>query len=472
MNQSDINKRALRAGLWYTICNFLARGINFLTTPFFTRLMSKGEYGSYSNFASWLSLLTILTTLDLYTSISRAKYDYKDNINEYVASVQLLGTLATIISYIFVCMFPSFFTKLFDMDMFYIHIMFFYMMVSPAFTLLQSKHRQYMKYKTVTILSLTSTILSVLISLILVLNMDDKFLARVIGGTGVLIGFYLIIYLYNLYKSKYLMISCWKYGLSISLPLIIHVLSNNILGTSDRIIINNYCGSEKTALYSVVYSCSQIATMLFNSINQAWSPWFYEKLNQKEYSEINHATKYYIVISSVVVIILMLLGPEIIFIFGGTNYMESIYIVPCILLGCFYWVLYTFFINTEIFYKKTLSISVRTMVGALINTIGNIIFIPIFGWQAAAYTTLIGYYLLFILHSLAGKKLGTDKYFNQAFFYKVSVIMFFIMIIIRITYNHIIFRIMLIIVAIFTIILFCFKKRNKINNLISKKISK
>ena len=55
--QESINKRALKAGIWYTICNFAIRGINFITTPFFTRLISKSDYGLYSNYASWLSLL-------------------------------------------------------------------------------------------------------------------------------------------------------------------------------------------------------------------------------------------------------------------------------------------------------------------------------------------------------------------------------------------------------------------------------
>ena len=111
--QESINKRALKAGIWYTICNFAIRGINFITTPFFTRLISKSDYGLYSNYASWLSLLTILTTLDLYTSVSRAKFDYEDNLDNYISSIQICGTFFTGICYCLVILFHTTFVQIF-----------------------------------------------------------------------------------------------------------------------------------------------------------------------------------------------------------------------------------------------------------------------------------------------------------------------------------------------------------------------
>ena len=42
-----------KAGLWYTVCNFMFRGMAFITTPIFTRLMSKTEGGEFSTFSSW-----------------------------------------------------------------------------------------------------------------------------------------------------------------------------------------------------------------------------------------------------------------------------------------------------------------------------------------------------------------------------------------------------------------------------------
>ncbi|MBQ9504828.1 MAG: oligosaccharide flippase family protein, partial [Lachnospiraceae bacterium] len=49
--------KALRSGVWYTLSNFLLQGIAFITTPIFTRLMTKSDFGSFSNYTAWLSIV-------------------------------------------------------------------------------------------------------------------------------------------------------------------------------------------------------------------------------------------------------------------------------------------------------------------------------------------------------------------------------------------------------------------------------
>ena len=44
---STKNKQVLKSGVWYIFGNFLVKGIGFLTTPFFARLMTKEDVGDY-----------------------------------------------------------------------------------------------------------------------------------------------------------------------------------------------------------------------------------------------------------------------------------------------------------------------------------------------------------------------------------------------------------------------------------------
>ena len=81
------SKVAAKAGLWYTICNFLFKGMVFLTTPVFTRLMSKDELGNFSNFSAWASILLIFTSLDLSQSIIRSKLEHEEDMDSYVWSI-------------------------------------------------------------------------------------------------------------------------------------------------------------------------------------------------------------------------------------------------------------------------------------------------------------------------------------------------------------------------------------------------
>ena len=71
---------AVKAGLWYTICNFLFKGMAFLSTPIFSRLMSKEELGGFSNFSSWVSILFVVTSMDLSQSIIRSKLELEEDI--------------------------------------------------------------------------------------------------------------------------------------------------------------------------------------------------------------------------------------------------------------------------------------------------------------------------------------------------------------------------------------------------------
>ena len=83
---SNNNVKALKSSIWYIVANFLTAASAFLTTPFFTRLMSQEQYGMYNNFTSWQSILAILCTFNIGVSLISARYDYEDNLDQYIFS--------------------------------------------------------------------------------------------------------------------------------------------------------------------------------------------------------------------------------------------------------------------------------------------------------------------------------------------------------------------------------------------------
>lgn len=56
-------------------------------------------------------------------------------------------------------------------------------------------------------------------------------------------------------------------------------------------------------------------------------------------------------------------------------------------------------------WHRTVRISLYTAVAAVINLVLNYIFIPYFGYVAAAYTTIVSYVVALILHTSYAKKL-------------------------------------------------------------------
>lgn len=436
----NANQNAIKAGLWYTACNFILRAINFLTTPLFARLMSKSEYGDYSNFSTWLSLLLMLSTMDLYVSIVKARIDYEKEIDEYVASIQILGTIFGLVSYLVVMVFHGWFSVFFHMEQKYIHAMFVYFLFAPAVQLLQTKEQQLMRYKKVVVITAISTLTGVGCSVVLVLTLQDKLWARVLGSTLVPLVLSVIVYIYNICLGKRITAKYWSYAVKISLPYIPHQLAANVLGQIDRIFITYYQSSEATAIYSISYSCSLVVTMVANSINQAWSPWLYDRLKNGEYKDIKEATVKYLEVAVYAVFLMMLIGPETIMIFGGNRYRDAGILIPLVMGGCYYVLMYTFYVNIEIYYSKTGRISVATMIAAIFNLASNCFFVPRYGYIAAGVTTLCSYIVLLVSHMFMSSGLKTERYYDRRIFFLFSALILGLALISEISYTNMIFR--------------------------------
>ena len=94
-------RKAIKSGIWFTASNFLIKGIGFITTPIFTRLLTKAEFGEFNNFTTWVNILLILTSLNLESSLIRARFDFEDDLDEYIFSMQVLSLLSTGIWFLF-----------------------------------------------------------------------------------------------------------------------------------------------------------------------------------------------------------------------------------------------------------------------------------------------------------------------------------------------------------------------------------
>ena len=84
----------VRASMWFVFCSVIQKGIAFITTPIFTRMMSTEEYGLVSVYSSWVNILTVVLTLQLATGVyNKAMIRYEKQRNEYTSSMLFFTTL-------------------------------------------------------------------------------------------------------------------------------------------------------------------------------------------------------------------------------------------------------------------------------------------------------------------------------------------------------------------------------------------
>ena len=142
-----------------------------------------------------------------------------------------------------------------------------------------------------------------------------------------------------------------------------------------------------------------IMNIVIASINASYIPWLYQACFEKKYKEIKKVGNILTIIMAIMVLIPIVWGPEIIAFLGSTEYAIGKWLIPPISLSVFFTFLYSvLFGNVEFYYEKNVYVTIASIIGAITNIVLNYIFIPLLGYQAAAYTTLICYILFSLCH--------------------------------------------------------------------------
>ena len=177
-----------------------------------------------------------------------------------------------------------------------------------------------------------------------------------------------------------------------------------IIGMFYRIPLMNIIGSEGNGIYSVAYTISTMMNLITMAINNALTPFIYKSINAGHPERIFKATRPIFGLTAGLCIMTMAFAPEIILIFGGENYMDAVYVIPPISASVYFIFVYAMFSSIEYYYQKTLLIAIATSVSAVLNILLNYIFIKLFGYYAAGYTTLVCYTMLAFMHYIFYRK--------------------------------------------------------------------
>ena len=409
------NKKALKASFFYVICSFLVKGVGFITTPFFSRILTQEEYGYISNFNSWLSIITIIASLSLIASLIRARFDFENDYYSYISSILVLGFSFTVFCFFVIFGRLSFFESLFSLDKKYIILMGLTVLAQPAYEIFLQNQRFVYKYKLVSIMTVTMTLCSVVLSFVFIYLFEDNAWGKTLGGHLPMIIVSFGIYIYYFVRSIKINLRYCKYALLISLPYIFHLLSSVILGSSDRAMITHFCGLQANAVYSMAYNIGMIVNVIWMAFNQAFAPWLGERLHEKDHKLIKQVSVYYLLIFSFIVVGMLLFSPEALLILGGERYHDSLKLIPPVMMAYVIVFVDSLYVNILQFEKKTFGMACATVSSAMANLILNYIFIPRYGYAAAAYTTVAGYCVLLIIDYFLVRKIRLDNVYNSRY---------------------------------------------------------
>ncbi len=183
-----------------------------------------------------------------------------------------------------------------------------------------------------------------------------------------------------------------KYGF----PVIAVNLASWVLSLSDRYILQFFKGSREVGIYSVSYAISEQTIFMIASLFMlasapiGFSIW--ESQGAEASREFLHKlSRYYILIGLPAAVGLSVLAKPIISVLAAPAYFPGYKIIPLVAFGAFLVGIVHRFSEALTLYKKTDILMYCILGSALLNIILNFLFIPKYGYMAAAATTFIAY---------------------------------------------------------------------------------
>lgn len=395
----------------YAVCSILQRCLSFITMPLFTRLLTEEQYGQVTIYNSWMGIISIFITLNLaYGSFSTAMVKFEKDRDGYISAIEGISIALAVLFLIIYLPFQNLWNKLFELPTYIICIMVAEILGSTAINLWSGKKRFEFKYKAVVAITLAISIISPVIQYILVTTHDEKGYARIIGAAAVTItvgGFFLV---FNTVKGrKPLNKEYWKFAIGFNIPLLAYYLSQVIFNQSDRIMISHMVGTDKAADYGVAYSLAMVLTFVLNAINNSYVPWYYGKIKEKQMRDNRAVSLGIAALMALLLLAVIWFAPEIILIMAGEKYAEAVYVVPPVAISLLLLFYAQLFINVEFFYEEKKKLVWASIGAAAANLILNWIFIKMYGFIAAAYTTLASYIIFVFANYRAMKQVLKEK---------------------------------------------------------------
>ena len=406
----------LKATFWFTVCNFIQRGMSIITAPIFTRIMPTDEFGTYSTYSAWENVLFMIISLSLYKSLMNLYVRY-DDYKRVLSSICGIELLITGICLVFGIVFRDKIGVLLGLPVPMVCCLLINFVSQAAFQAWSIYKRYIYDYKMLILATLVMFVGSSIISIMTVVFISHTAFARVISISVVTAVVAIVIYISVFNSGKvFFDKSIWFFAIGFSAPLLPAYLSEFVLQSSDKLMINYLCGAGDVALYSVAYAVGSIINLFTNSISATFSPYLYQKMQLKEYEKLPARANQVLLLIGVILTGIMLFSKEIVLIFGGYKYIESTKIIIPICLGVFFNYLFSFFGQIQQFYERKRYIIVPAILCSILNLVLNYIFIKVVGYQAAAYTTFFSYALFCFIHYFLYRKVcrealgGRDLY--------------------------------------------------------------
>ncbi|MBQ2447358.1 MAG: polysaccharide biosynthesis C-terminal domain-containing protein, partial [Bacteroidales bacterium] len=418
----------------YGLSSIIGRFLNWCLVPFYTyTLRASGEYGVVTELYSWTALVIVILTYGMETGFFRFVNKAGEKANQ-VYSTTLFSLTGT--SSLFILLGLLFLPQIAGFMGYDAHPEFVGMMIGivavDAFCCIPFAYLRYknqaLKFAGLKLLSIGVNIFMNLFFLWICPKIDAwkpeliawfyrpdfgvgyVFLANVFSTAITFLALLPVCRVKADFNGKLL-----KEMLRYSLPLLVLGIAGIMNQSFDKIIFKHLFDDQALAqsqlgIYGACYKIAIIMMMFTQAFRYAYEPFIFAK-NKGEDKKTSYveAMKYYIIFAWFIFLGVMFYIDILKYIISP-EYHEGLVVVPIVLICYLFQGVY---FNLSLWYKltdKTQWGAYISLIGCALTIIGNIIFVPRYGYVAAAWTSLVCFLLMTLISWWLGQKYYPIKY--------------------------------------------------------------
>ncbi|MGG0031198.1 polysaccharide biosynthesis C-terminal domain-containing protein [Priestia megaterium] len=398
------------SSIFYLVSSIVSGISGFILISMLTKNFLPEEYGYYSLIITTVSLAT--TVLIGWISQSLIRF-YEEFANKqkgnYVINTIIFTTIIVNIIILLIIMLVVFFTKgsgIGDYIRNFLIVSFLFFVSESFYLILGTILRAKNNSKLYSISVILYTVFKLIITIVYIMQ-HGKNISSIIyyySMSGAIVS--ILIFLTQIknirinikYFSTTILVDFFKYGI----PLIGLSAMQWIMASSDRYIIGAFRNSKEVGIYSLSYSlANNIFSILTTFLLLSAYPKIISSMNKHGKAgaakSISDQQRYYFLIIIPLFAGITALSKDLILYISSPEYLEGQMTLIISALGMVIYGITFYYNKTWELSKDTKKIFLHALYSGIINILLNIILVPRYGYESAAYTTLFAYIIyLFI----------------------------------------------------------------------------
>lgn len=397
----------LRHGSVYMFSYMAVQVLMVFTLPLFTKLLTPADFGVYEVFNNTVRILAVFLSLNLFNGFYRFYFDTKYDTKLLMQFLLRNSILVFLIGCIILFFIKNPLFKLLNLPI----EIFYFLLIAIFSNIIFSYFNVYNNAQQFStragIWQLIYQICRVAGGLLVVIFVSKNYYGRIAGENIAILFLTAIVLL--VYFRKYIGFSekledknmIVRYSMSL-IPI---GLSGYVLGYVDTIMINSYEGNNDAGLYSYAYKIAIIYSGVTTSFITANRPKLFQLLNENKETEVMEQMRsMFKLIATLSCFFIFFSADAGRFLALNKAFYASMHLMPILILS--YIIsdineVYSFYLHYE---RKVKYFYISFAIAAVVNISLNLIFIPKYGYPAAAYTTLISYGFMLLCTYIICKK--------------------------------------------------------------------